>query len=129
MKRSLIWIVGVVLAGCAGGPEMSGSRNGPGAPIGEDEALGLVRDYLGAHPELARWAEGEPFYVGDWDGYVAVCESKGLVHSGGMSGWDTAGVTVVVFRKPFLPMGGGREDFFTIDSERRVSHVRGLVGR
>ena len=129
MKLSFIWIVGVVLAGCASGPGMSARGNGAGATVAEDEALGLVREYLGDHPDLVRWAEGEPFYIGDWNGYVTQCESEGLVHSGGMSGWDTAGVTVVVFRKPFLPMGGGREDFFAIESDRRVYHVRGLVGR
>jgi hypothetical protein len=129
MRKLFIGIVGLALMGCAGEAGMSTGGSGAAAPIAEDEALGLVREYLGDHPDLARWAEGEPFYVGDWDGYVAACESEGLVHSGGMSGWDTAGVTIVVFRKPFLPMGGGREDFFAIDGERRVYHVRGLVGR
>lgn len=129
MRRLFVGIVGLVLMGCAGEAGMSGGGNEAAVTIARDDALGLVYDYLGAHPELARWAEGDPFYVGDWDGYVATCESEGVVHSGGMSGWDTAGVTVVVFRKPFLPMGGGREDFFAIDIDGRVYHVRGLVGR
>jgi hypothetical protein len=119
----------LVLMGCAGEAGMSAGENGAVATIPRDEAMGLLRDYLGEHADLAAWAEGEPFYVGDWKGYLAKCESEGLVHSGGMSGWDTAGVTVVVFRKPFLPMGGGREDFFAIDEGKRMYHVRGLVGR
>ncbi|MHC4518364.1 MAG: hypothetical protein ACYTAS_07235 [Planctomycetota bacterium] len=124
-----IAIVGFVVTGCAGGPRMSPAENRAAATLPQDEAMELLHDYLGENPDLAQWAEGEPFYVGDWHGYVVKCESEGLVHSGGMSGWDRPGVTVVVFRKPFLPIGGGREDFFAIDRSKRMYHVRGLIGR
>ena len=88
-----------------------------------------VIDYRLVNPDLGKWANGDPYYVGDWNGYVAKCNAEGLIHSGGMHGWDISGITVVVFRKPFLPIGGGREDFFTIDKTKKMYHVRGLVGR
>lgn len=118
-------------AGC--GPT---AEPGPDAVTGATllpraEALPLVRAFIEADAQLSQhgWLRGEPFYVGPWQGYVELCDEKGLIHTGGFGG-DVSGLTFVVYRMAFTPMGGGREDFFTVDpATKKVTHIRGLVGR
>ncbi len=129
MRKVYVWTLACALMGCTARPRVSPVQNGPVSTVPRVEAVQLLQDYLKKNPDLGKWANGDPFYVGDWNGYVAKCNSEGLIHSGGMHGWDISGITVVVFRKPFLPIGGGREDFFTIDKTKKMYHVRGLVGR
>lgn len=129
MRKVCVWALACALMGCTARPRVSPVQNGPVSTIPRVEAVQLLQDYLKKNPDLGKWANGDPFYVGDWNGYVAKCKSEGLIHSGGVHGWDTSGITVVVFRRPFLPIGGGREDFFTIDKTKKIYHVRGLVGR
>ena len=129
MRTSCILSLACVLVGCSTGSRESVDQGGSTPAIPRDKAVQLLMEYLTEKPDLAQWAQGEPFYVGDWNGYVAKCKTEGLIYSTGMSRWDTSGITVLVFRKPFLPIGGGREDFFTIDKAKKMYHVRGLIGR
>ena len=129
MRTPCILALACVLVGCSTASRESVDQGGSPPAVPWNGAVQLLREYLSDKPDLAQWAQGEPFYVGDWNGYVAKCKSEGLICSTRMNGWDTSGITVLVFRQPFLPIGGGREDFFTIDKTKTMYHVRGLVDR
>jgi hypothetical protein len=117
-----------ILAGCSSAPRRIGAEREATPPIVREEALAILEAHLAEHPELTQWAKDEPFYVGHWNGYVAMCEAEDLIHAQ-MSGWREMDPIVIVFRKPFLPIGGGREDFFIIHADRSVYHIHGLAGR
>jgi len=124
-------LVALAAAGCWPTTEPRPDAITGATPLPRAEAVALAREVIEADAQLSqhRWLQREPFYVGSWKGYVELCDEKDLIHTGGF-GADVSGLTFVVYRTAFTPMGGGREDFFTVDpATKKVSHIRGLAGR
>ncbi len=118
-------------SGCDTPPSSSSPK--PAKPQVElmttSEALQLFQKFASADPNLKGWTQVEAFYVGPWKGYVDLCERQSLPHTGGF-GAETQGLAFIVFRTPFLPQGGGKEDFFIVNvTTKKVTYARGLRGR
>ena len=99
--------------------------------VSREEAIGFARKLIESDDKLSGyyWLKGEPFYVGPWEGYIQICKEKNLVCTLGF-GAGTEGVVFVIFRLPFLPQGGGREDIFGISvRNRKVTYYGGIKGR